>query len=90
MNNLFFDLLKVLSKDDKLVLAAQTAEGIKAVAQGVAALSKRGGKLEKGANLTAIVFGGAADTASGLDRADRCPRAGSGHEEAEHPRDLRR
>ncbi len=63
MSNLFFDLLNVLSKDDKLVLAAQTADGIKAVAQGVAAFSKRGGKLEKGANLTAIVFGGAADAA---------------------------
>ena len=61
MSNLFFDLLKVLSKDDKLVLAAQTSEGIKALAQGVAAFSKRGGKLQNGANLAAIVFGGAAD-----------------------------
>jgi hypothetical protein len=63
VSNLFFDLLKVLSKDDKLVLAAQTADGIKAVAQGVAAFSKKGGKLEKGANLAAIVFGSAADAA---------------------------
>lgn len=63
MSKFLADLIRVLSEDDNLVLAAQTSEGIKALLRGVATFAERGGKLEKTANLSAIMFGGAADVA---------------------------